>query len=72
MTHLIPDTPPLSDLLNALRDLIQQGRQRALQAVDKVQVQTYWEIGRHIIEFEQGVKLVRLMAKSCFRDWRNR
>lgn len=54
MKHLIPDTPPLSGLLNALRDLIQHGRQRALQAVDKVQVQTCWEIGRHIVEFEQG------------------
>ena len=41
-------------LLNALRDLIQQGRQRALRAVDMVQVQTCWEIGRHIVEFEQG------------------
>ncbi len=54
MKHLIPDTPPLSGLLNALRDLILHGRQRALQAVDKVQVQTCWEIGRHIVEFEQG------------------
>ena len=41
-------------LLSALRDLIQQGRQRALRAVDMVQVQTCWEVGRHIVEFEQG------------------
>lgn len=41
-------------LLSALRELIQQGRQRALRAVDMVQVQTCWEIGRHIVEFEQG------------------
>ncbi len=41
-------------LLAALRDLIQQGRQRALRAVDMVQVQTCWEIGRHIVQFEQG------------------
>ena len=44
--------PP--DLLSALRALIQQGRQHALRAVDMVQVQTCWEIGRHIVEFEQG------------------
>ena len=43
--------PPL---LIALRELVQQGRQRALRAVDMVQVQTCWEIGRHIVEFEQG------------------
>jgi hypothetical protein len=34
--------------------LIQNARQKALRAVDAVQVQTCWEIGRHIIEFEQG------------------
>src|ERR1700691_4196202 len=42
-----------SQLLH-LRDLIQNARQRALRAVDAVQVQTSWEIGRHIVEFEQG------------------
>ena len=54
MTDLTPKTPPLSGLLDALRGLIQQGRQQALRAVDMVQVQTCWEIGRHIVEFEQG------------------
>ena len=51
-----PPTPaaPLSGLLDALRGLIQQGRQQALRAVDMVQVQTCWEVGRHIVEFEQG------------------
>jgi hypothetical protein len=43
-----------SQLLHSLRDLIQNARQRALRAVDAVQVQTCWEIGRHIVEFEQG------------------
>ena len=47
-----PTLPPT--LLLALRELIAQGRQRALQAVDMVQVQTCWEVGRHIVEFEQG------------------
>lgn len=41
-------------LLAALRELIAQGRQRALRAVDMVQVQTCWEIGRYIVEYEQG------------------
>ena len=41
-------------LLAALRMLIQEARQRALRTVDVVQVQTCWEIGRHIVEFEQG------------------
>lgn len=41
-------------LLDALRDLIVQARQQVLRHVDLVQVQTYWQIGRHIVEFEQG------------------
>lgn len=45
---------PLTGLLDDLRGLIRQGRHRALRAVDMVQVQTCWEIGRHIVEFEQG------------------
>lgn len=40
-------------LLESLRGLILSGRQRALRAVDAVQVRTCWEIGRHIVEFEQ-------------------
>jgi predicted nuclease of restriction endonuclease-like (RecB) superfamily len=43
-----------STLLNELRGLITQARQQALRSVDTIQVQTYWQIGRHIIEFEQG------------------
>ncbi len=41
-------------LLGRLRGLIQEARQHALRAVDVVQVRTCWEVGRHIVEFEQG------------------
>lgn len=41
-------------LLVKLGELIRQGRGRALHAVDTIQVRTCWELGRHIIEFEQG------------------
>ena len=44
----------LDPLLAALRELIQKARQQALRVVDPVQVQTCWQIGRHIVEFEQG------------------
>ncbi|MBW8878691.1 MAG: DUF1016 family protein [Acidobacteria bacterium] len=41
-------------MLGQLRILIQEARQQALRAVDAVQVRTCWEVGRHIVEFEQG------------------
>lgn len=53
-THPNPAATPLASLVEALSGLIAQGRQQALRAVDMVQVQTCWEVGRHIVEFEQG------------------
>ena len=46
-THLLP-------LIDSLGELIRQSRRQALRAVDTLQVQTCWQIGRHIVEFEQG------------------
>ncbi len=51
----VPAAPVNMDgLLDQLRTLIVQARQQALRAVDVVQVRTCWEMGRHIVEFEQG------------------
>lgn len=50
----LPDDQAPPDLLEALRGLIVQARQQVLRQVDVVQVQTCWQIGRHIVEFEQG------------------
>ena len=58
----------LRPLLRSLRELIAEARQQVLRAVDVIQVQTCWEIGRHIVEFEQngdaraeyGKRLLRL------------
>ena len=55
MTPLLPqDDPQLAPLIDELGELIRQARQKVLRAVDTLQVQTCWQIGRHIIEFEQG------------------
>lgn len=72
-----PDNAAPSGLLDALRGLIRQGRQQALRAVDMVQVQTCWEIGRHIVEFEQqgearaayGKKLLPSLADSLTSEF---
>lgn len=41
------------NLIHQIGELFQSGRQRAIQSVNTVLVQTYWEIGRYIVEFEQ-------------------
>ena len=48
------DDPRLSPLTNEFGELIRQARQKALRAVDTLQVQTCWQIGRQIIELEKG------------------
>ncbi|MBI4023687.1 MAG: hypothetical protein HY360_01820 [Verrucomicrobia bacterium] len=53
--------PSLEKLLGRLRALIQDARRQALRAVDIVQVRTCWDVGRHIVEFEQGGA-----ARACY------
>lgn len=43
----------IDPLIYQLKGLIQKARSQAYRAVDAIQVQTYWQIGQHIIEFEQ-------------------
>ncbi len=77
MSTLPTSAEPISGLLDALRTLIHQARQRALRAIDTVQVQTCWEVGRHIVEFEQGgearaaygKRLLSRLAETLTRDF---
>lgn len=63
--------PQLTSLLGHLGELIRQARQKVLRAIDTAQVQTCWQIGRHIVEFEQegarravyGKQLLATLAK---------
>lgn len=64
-------------LLRSLRALIQDARQHVIRAVDAIQVQTCWEIGRHIVEFEQGgaaraeygARLLQALASSLSAEF---
>ena len=44
------------DLYGDIREVLLASRQRARQAVNTAMVQAYWEIGRLIVEGEQGGK----------------
>lgn len=44
------------DLLQEIGQALHTARQQAAQAVNTLLVQTYWHIGQHIVEFEQGGK----------------
>ena len=57
--------------------MIAQARTQALRAVDSIQVRTCWEIGRHIVEFEQdgraraayGKRLLPMLAEQLTQDF---
>jgi len=80
MSQLEPaDTqdPKLDSLLGNLGDLIREARKKVLRTVDTIQVQTCWQIGRHIVEFEQqgarragyGKFLLATLAKGLTTDF---
>ena len=41
------------DLVSCIGELLAENRRRALQTVNDALVRTYWNNGRHIVEFEQ-------------------
>ena len=50
-------TDDYQQLLAQISDTYTQGRIRAVQAVNVQITETYWQLGRHIVEFEQGGKI---------------
>jgi len=69
--------PQLTSLVGPLGELIRQARLKALLAVDTAQVQTCWQIGRHVVEFEQegarraglGKQLLATLAKALTAEF---
>ena len=41
-------------MINNIGELLEQGRRKAIQSVNNILVQTYWEIGKSIVEYEQN------------------
>lgn len=46
--------PDYGGFVAGLAELLEQSRRRAARAVNGVLTATYWEVGRRIVEFEQG------------------
>ncbi len=42
------------NLVSEIGNILQEGRAKAAYAVNTILVQTYWQIGRYIVEFEQN------------------
>lgn len=51
MTNHFPTN--YQNLINTISAAFQQGQQKTYQAINTGLLETYWEIGKHIVEFEQ-------------------
>lgn len=73
----LSNSTDLAPLLGMLRQLISDARGQALRAVDVIQVQTCWQVGRHIVEFEQdgakratyGKRLLPVLAEQLTKEF---
>lgn len=52
----LPAQRKYQDLLDSIGNLLQQARLEAFRQVNSILVKTYWEIGRHIVVYEQKSK----------------
>jgi predicted nuclease of restriction endonuclease-like (RecB) superfamily len=52
--NLPPPPAGYADLLTQISDIYTHGRLQAVQAVNVHITETYWQVGRQIVEFEQG------------------
>jgi hypothetical protein len=51
-------------LVSGISDLLEHARRSAVRSLNGILTATYWEVGRRIVEFEQGGK-----AQTCWNDW---
>ncbi|MEI6221522.1 MAG: DUF1016 N-terminal domain-containing protein [bacterium] len=54
--NLPTNTPNYSELISSIGSILAQGRRLAHQTVNTILTTTYWQIGKQIVEFEQGGK----------------
>jgi predicted nuclease of restriction endonuclease-like (RecB) superfamily len=54
MSDLTPNQLSYSELIRCISDCLEQGRKQAAKQVNVTLLETYWQIGQYIVEFEQG------------------
>ncbi|MEJ7676410.1 MAG: DUF1016 N-terminal domain-containing protein [Segetibacter sp.] len=65
---IIPITGDYKDLLASISDTYTWGRTAAFRAVNTQLLQTYWQIGRYIVEFEQKGNVKAEYGKSLLAN----
>lgn len=67
MNSILPEKP-YDALIATITSTYDQGRLRAVQVVNVQLLETYWQIGRHIVEFEQAGSAKAGYGKSLIKQ----
>ncbi|MCC8070580.1 MAG: DUF1016 N-terminal domain-containing protein [Bacteroidales bacterium] len=54
MEEIIRNHQDVNGLLTDIRQVLQEARNHIARTVNTTLVNTYWQVGRHIVEYEQG------------------
>ena len=68
MSDELIDAPEYEELLGRISASYSEGQAQAFHAVNTHLTKTYWEIGRQIVEFEQGGKIRAEYGKSLIKN----
>jgi DUF1016 N-terminal domain len=68
MSSELQTNPDYQNLIDRISETYAAGRRRALQAVNSQLLETYWQIGHDIVEFEQGGKVRADYGTALLRD----
>ncbi len=52
----LPAADPYSHLIAQIEQTVNDGRKRVVAAIDQSMVVTYWNVGQHIVQYEQNGK----------------
>ncbi|MBL7796800.1 MAG: hypothetical protein JNJ90_09880 [Saprospiraceae bacterium] len=52
----LPVPDPYTQLIAQIEQTVAEGRKKAVATIDQTMVATYWNVGRHIVQFEQNGK----------------
>jgi predicted nuclease of restriction endonuclease-like (RecB) superfamily len=55
-------------LINQISETYGLGQQKAISAINSNMVETYWKIGQHIVEFEQGGRIKAEYGKALLEN----
>ncbi len=77
MKEMKPSEMQYTRLITNIGDVLALGRQKAFQKVNTILVETYWNIGRQIVEYEQhgnekaeyGSQLLKKLAKDLTKEY---